>query len=280
VRQRWNHLLLVALLLGHLLLLSNHEGARGSPVETLMLATLGPVLHAVVASAEGMEELFASFRLAGALREENRRLRRENEKLRRQVVRLQGVEEELSQVTGLLDYVRFDAGEPFVANVVYIDRDSWLRTLVIYTGTERAEVNQAVVTARGLVGRIITTTDRYAKVLLVTDRSATVSAMIERTRRRGLVRGAEAGLLLDNIPQLADVQIGDRVVTAGIDGVFPRGIPIGEVEKVEAGAGLFHRISMTPAIDLDLLDQVYVLTEKVVPTEIREQLEEGEEGGS
>ena len=192
--------------------------------------------------------------------------------MRGRLVRLHGVEEELERLLQSSSDGRFDSSSFLVADVLYIDRASWLRTLVIYTANGTPQRNQPVVTAQGLVGRIIVPASRYAKVLLVTDRSASVSAMVERTRRRGIVRG-EGGeaLALDNISLLADVEIGDRVVTAGIDGVFPRGIPIGEVTAVMPGNGLFHRIAVAPAIDFGLLDQVYVVTKEVIPAEIRER---------
>ncbi len=268
---RWSHLLLAALLLGQLLLLSSQDEARGGPLEGLVLGALGPLVHSVSSATEGVRGFFGGFRLARSLRQENRRLHQEIETMRRQLVGLQGVEEELERLSRISDYARFDSKSFLVADVVYIDRASWLRTLVIYTGGERPRHNQPVVTDRGLVGRIVVPADRYAKVLLVTDRSASVSAMIERTRRRGMVRGGGGEtLILDNIPLLADVRTGDRVLTAGIDGVFPRGIPIGEVVAMEPGHGLFHRIRVAPAIDFGVLDQVYVLTEEVIPAEIQE----------
>ncbi len=267
---RWSHLLLAVLLLGQLVLLSSQDEARGSLLEGLTLAALAPIAHSVDSTAEGVDGFFANLKLGRTLRDENRRLRQEIEAMRRELVGLHGVEEELERLARLSDYTRFDIEGFLVADVVYIDRASWLRTLVAYTGNERTRRNQPVVTAQGLVGRVVVAARRYAKVLLVTDRSASVSAMIRRTRRRGMVRGGGGELILDNIPLLADVKVGDRVVTAGIDGVFPRGIPIGEVTSIEEGSGLFHRIRVAPAIDFGILDQVYVLTEEVIPAEIKE----------
>ncbi len=271
--ERWNYLLLGLVLLGHLILLSTQSQTRGSLLEGLVLNALGPAVHSVQSTADGVSSFFESFRLAGVVRAENRRLKHELEAMRGQLVRLHGVEEELERLARLSDYARLDSSSFLVADVVYLDRASWLRTLVIYTGSEPPQRNQPVVTAQGLVGRIIVPARRYAKVLLVTDRSAAVSAMIQRTRRRGIVRGGGGEtLVLDNIPLLADARPGDQVVTAGIDGVFPRGIPIGEVVAVDQGHGLFHRIQVSPAIDFGRLDKVYVLTEEVIPAEIREQL--------
>ncbi len=258
------------MLLGQLILLSTNPRSRGSKLERLMLGALGPAAHVASAINDSFARFSGSFSRANTLREENLQLRQEVEALQQSLVRLHGIEEELARLSRLSGYSRPQTGRFFVADVVYVDQVSWLRTLVLYTGTAEPRHNQPVVTAGGLVGRIVVPAERYAKVLLLTDRSASVSAMIQRTRRRGMIRGAgEEALLLDNIPLLEDVKRGDLVVTAGIDGVFPRGIPIGTVTEVEAGAELFHRIRVQPHIDFGLLDQVYVLTEQVVPGEIK-----------
>lgn len=272
MRWRFDHFLLALLLLGHLVLLSTHERSEGSRLERLFLGTVGPVVHLANSSIDGVVTFFDSFRLAGSLKKQNQELRIEMAQLRRQVVRLQGVEEDLKRLTSLSgsSYQRFGSAEFFVADVVFLDTASWLQTLVLYTGDRRSTTNQPVVTDRGLVGRIIVATPEYAKVLLLTDRSASASAMILRTRRRGVLHGNGDSLILDNIPKLSDVRIGDEVVTAGLDGIFPRGIPLGTVASVEPGSGLFDRILLTPAIDLSLLDQVFVLTEETLPADVRD----------
>ena len=68
----------------------------------------------------------------------------------------------------------------------------------------------------------------------------------------------------------ADVRPGDQVVTAGIDGLYPRGIPLGVVAEVQEGGQLFHRIVVAPAVDFGRLDQVYLLDYLAVPGELRE----------
>lgn len=271
--------MLAALLAGQLILLSTNSKSRGSTLESLALGALGPIAHAANRFSDGFAGVFASFRLARSLRQENRELRQDLESMQHDLVRLHGVEEELSRLSRISSYTRPETGRFFVADVVFVDQASWLRTLVLYTGAAEPRRNQPVVTARGLVGRIVVPAEPYAKVLLITDREASVSAMIQRTRRRGMVGGGgEEILLLRNIPLQEDVRPGDLVVTAGIDGVFPRGIPIGIVTDVEPGPELFHDIRVRPHIDFGLLDQVYVLTEEVVPNEIKAALSGADEG--
>ncbi len=267
---RFQLLLLGSVLLGHLVLLSTHEEADENALERGMLQLISPLAHGVVQVKDGVIGFSDSVKLAGQLRVENADLRAENESLRRQLATLHGVEEELERISQASRYKRFETNSVFVADVVYVDDSSWLRTLVLYTGEVRARRNQPVTTAEGLVGRVALATERYAKVLLLNDRASSASAMIKRSRRRGMLRGDGEQLILDNIPMLERVMPGDQVVTAGIDGVFPRGIPLGEVVRVRDGQELFHHIEVKPAVDFAHLDQVYVLKEETVPAAIKE----------
>jgi rod shape-determining protein MreC len=125
---------------------------------------------------------------------------------------------------------------------------------------------------------VVTVSGPYAKVQMITDRLAGVSAMILRNRRQGVVRGGGRGdgLELDYVPLQADVRPGDRVLTAGIDGVYPRGIPIGTVASVEAGGQqLFHRIQVVPAVDFGAVDQVYLLEYQAVPPPLTQESRPG-----
>lgn len=270
--ERWPHLVVALLLLGHLLLLSTQSQARGGRLEEGVLRGLAPVTRGTAGLRDGLAGAFGSFRLVGSLRRENRELQAELATARGELVRLHGIEEELERVASLAAYQR-PGTDAFVADIVYTDPSSWLRTLIVYAGSEPPALDQPVVTDRGLVGRVVATAGRYAKVQLVTDRSSAASAMLQRTRRQGLIQGDSAErLLLANVPLGSDVAVGDAVVTAGLDGVFPRGVPIGEVRSVERGPGLFHRIEVEPAVDFGVLEKVYVLREPPLPDAVRERL--------
>jgi rod shape-determining protein MreC len=211
-------------------------------------------------------------KLRGTLLDENRRLRREAEELRLRLLRLTDVEGEMSRLGEAMRYSTPPAGSIRAVDIVYIDHTSWLRTMILYTGREKARKDQPVLSPAGLVGRVIAISGPYAKVQLLTDRAAAVGGMILRTRRQGVVRGTGrgSGLELNYVPLQADVRPGDRVLTAGIDGVYPRGIPIGTIVAVEPGGQLFHRIQVAPAIDFGTLDQVYLLEYQAVPQTLKE----------
>ena len=250
----------------------DRTATRGSALEGFgvrLVAPLARVVDAVAGSFAGMAQ---SSRLHDQLRAENSALQAEVERLRIESMRHQDLADEARRLAAALDYSRRSGTSFRLVDVVLNDHVASLRTLVVYTGQPPARPDQPVVATAGLVGRVVTVAGAYAKVQLLTDRAASVGAMIERTRRQGLVRGdGRGGLEMGDVQLQAVVELGDRVVTSGIDGVFPRGIPLGVVTEVEQGSELFHRIRLTPAVDFALLDQVYLLERAAVPEELREE---------
>ncbi len=265
---------MLVLVLGQLILLSSRPGASGSHLERILFSILTPISHSGSSAAELLTTATDAWHSNRALRTENQSLRRDLARVNEEVMRLHGLEEELERLSRLSGYSRPEGGSLYAADVVFIDRSSPLRTLVIYSGYAQPQRNQPVVTDKGLTGRVITATGHYAKVQLITDRALSIGAMIERTRRKGLIQGVDDNTLkLDHIPLQAEVEPGDLITTAGNDGVFPRGLPIGQVDLVTPGTdGLFHHIVVKPATDFALLDQVYVLTREILPLDVRETL--------
>ncbi len=268
-RIRW---LLVAVLLAQLILLSAQvrtEDRGYSVLEASMLRLVAPVASVIDGTAAGLSRLRAGFETRRRLRADNEALREEVKELRQKRVEAFGLEQRLELLSKTADYAGASGSMPRVADVVLLDYGTWQQTLVLYVGDRSVRRQQPVVTDAGLVGRVVVPAGRYAKVQMITDRSASVGAMIERTRRQGVVRGGKQGFLeLDFVPLQEEVRVGDRVLTAGIDGVYPRGIPIGTVVSVTPGNELFHEIRLVPEVVLGQLDQVFLLNPDPVPTEL------------
>ena len=265
---RW---LLVVLVVTQLVLLSRQASRRGpeagsTPVHDVAVALVGPLAGLVEGGGDLVSSAGRRLRTRGRLQRENRELRERLEESERELLRLAALQGDFERLALAVRYVR-ESGRPVhVADVVYADYASWLRSLLVSAGERGAVPNQPVVNAEGLVGRVVAAGGGYAKVQIVTDRASAVGAMIERTRRQGIVRGAGGDLLeLDYVPLQADVQPGDRIVTAGIDGIYPRGIAIGVVRRVEPGPQLFHRIEVIPEVDFASLDHVFLLPAEQLP---------------
>jgi rod shape-determining protein MreC len=120
----------------------------------------------------------------------------------------------------------------------------------------------AVIAPKGIVGRVVGRPAAHAsRVQLLIDRDAAAGALIERTRSGGMAVGVDAdpALELQLVSNLADVAIGDIVVTSGVDGVYPKGFRIGTVETSERGTGLYRKISVRPAVDFSGLEDVLIV---------------------
>jgi rod shape-determining protein MreC len=274
VNERRTGWVLIVLVVGQLVFLAI-QGARAGATraEGIGLRVLGPMARGVSSIPRGVTDARQDMKMRDGLQAENRRLRREVEGLRLRLLRLTDVEGEMLRLGDAVRYGTPPAGRIRAVDVIYADYASWLRTLVVYTGDARARINEPVLSPDGLVGRVVAVAGPYSKVQLITDRAASVGGMILRNRRQGVVRGGgrgSGGLELDYVPLQADVRAGDRVLTAGIDGVYARGIPVGTIVSVEAGGQLFHKIQVAPAVDFGALDQVYLLEYEAIPPNVKE----------
>lgn len=271
-------LLFAVLLVGQLFLIAGQEPDRGgaaSLLEGTALRSLGPFARAVDAGSHGLASAREGFRRRGDLATENRALRQEVLELRRRELRMAGLEQEIEGLSKTLAFSRRHSTGLRIAEVVHADYNSWLRALVLYVGAGAAHRNQPVLSDDGLVGRVIGVAGAYAKVQLLTDRAASVGVQLQRSRRQGVIRGSSPGeLLLNYIPRQAGVEVGETVLTAGIDGVYPRGIRVGVVVSVEPGSEVFHRIVVAPAADFSRLSFVYLLEGEGVPSELTHEDED------
>ncbi len=228
----------------------------------------GSMKNLVGSAADRLEDLRRGRRTLQDLRRENAELRQRLLELQAKNAASVGARLEAELLSAPFGYVP-PAGELILTDVIYVDHRSLRRTAVLRLPSGSRDDDWArrpVATVNGLLGRIISSYGSYARVLLVTDRGSSVGAMIERTRRQGIIRGVDAGeLSLLYLPLSADVEPGDRVITAGIDGLYPRGIPIGAVVSVESGGDQFHEVRVVPAVDLGSLSHAFVWRHDPVP---------------
>jgi len=149
------------------------------------------------------------------------------------------------------------------ARVIASDATPYFRTLTISRGKrDGLRGDLAVITPSGIVGRIMGEPGtRAAKVQLLIDRNAAVGALIERSRASGIVMGLNDDQLLrmEYVSNLEDVKEGDRIITSGIDGIYPKGFEVGVISKHEAGEGLYQTIFITPTVNFLKLENVLVI---------------------
>lgn len=198
--------------------------------------------------------------------------KKENEQLRAMVDRLKRENEELREkallAERLKEYLDFKEQSPLqltAVRVIGIDPSSLSYTVIIDKGKgEGIEKNMAVVTPRGIAGRVLEVYPHTSKVLLIVDRSSAIDATIQRNRVRGIVEGRGGNtLILKYVKKGEDVALGDEVLSSGLNGIFPKGFPIGSVTRVEEGEDLFFKyIELKPMVDLQRVEELFVVMER------------------
>ena len=202
------------------------------------------------------------------VKEENQRLFEENKKLRAEFLSLREKALTYDRLTQLLKVKDAIHADFTVASIVAREPTNWYSAAVINKGEKDGiRPNMGVITAEGIVGRITKTAPHHSRVLLFSDRNSAVAGVIQRTRDEGIITGGEGKVLrLNYILIDSDVRNEDMVLTSGMDSVFPPGIVIGRIRKVESPPNaLFHNIEMIPEVSLLKIREVMVLNIPQLP---------------
>ncbi len=219
------------------------------------------VVNEVVSTVTITLEDFADVR---NLQERNRDLERTLSRLQAELVALREIEHDYERIAALLDYTTTTTNREYVtADVIGLDTSGFLRVAYINRGArDGIGVGMPVVTDLGLVGRITQVRAAASQVLLINDPNSSVSARLQTTRVDGSVRGQLSGALrMELIPQGAEVNPGDLVVTSGLGGAFPPGLVIGQVTSIrEFEFELFQEAEIRSLNDFNRLEVVMVLT--------------------
>ncbi|MGW8193880.1 MAG: rod shape-determining protein MreC, partial [Desulforhopalus sp.] len=161
----------------------------------------------------------------------------------------------------LLDFKNKLVFKPIAARVVGKEPAYWYQTIVVDRG-RKDDVLEGMIalSPKGVVGQVIHAAEHYSKILLANAPSSAIDAMIQKTRTRGILKGAgEKGYVLHYVLKNAEVAVGDQIVTAGIGGIFPAGIPLGQVSKIhKKRRGMFQEIEVQPHVDFQKLEFVLI----------------------
>ena len=200
--------------------------------------------------------------------EQNKMLRNEVNQLRQQNLQASDFAAENARLRELLGYkqaaTQFDL---VAARVIGRESATWSSMVVINKGLgDGVDKDMAVVTEKGLVGRVVEAGPNSSKVQLILDPRSSVGTLVQRAESR--VTGIVVGDMdnptmpnMENIPKTADVQEGDLIITSGYGGVFPKGLPVGLVTTLKNDDGGLLKIAvLEPAVDFQKLEDVAVIT--------------------
>jgi rod shape-determining protein MreC len=207
----------------------------------------------------GLKSLEQLERENAALQVENRDLRATNQGLR-------DAEQEVNRLRHALNYRERSVFKLIAAEVVARDSSTWWRTVTINRGKrDGIEIDMAVATDEGLIGKITTVSDSISVVLLLSDENCRVAVKVEGSREQGIVSGERVTtgltplLNLNFLSKQADLKPGQKVYTSGVGGVFPSGLLVGVVKTFRVRE-LDGQAQLTPAVDLSHLEDVFVVT--------------------
>ena len=255
--------LFLALMFGHVILISAQVNSRqGVPVlEAVTFGVFSEVQRGTSSGLSVFQRIWNGYVGLRGAHQENQQLRQqlsdalvELQQQRALAVRARGLEQ-------LLELKDRSNLRTTAASIIAAGPDPEFRTVSIDKGrSDGLDRDMAVIAPAGVVGRVVTPSGRNAKVQLLIDRNAAAGALIERSRAQGVVVGTgDARLRLEYVSDVADVIVGDAVVTSGIDGIYPKGFVIGKVVGVEKSGGAYRTITIEPAVDFSRLEEVLVV---------------------
>lgn len=239
---------------------------QADPFGPLLLSSMRPLqrgLQSIVVTVRGIKDRYRSLN----------QVRMENQSLKGRIMEVEARIEELleaeatsSRLRELLDLKDRVPGRSVTAAVIGNSASTWFRSLTINKGDkDGVRSGMAVISSMGIVGQIVAVASRSAKVLLITDHSSGVDVISQRSRARGIVSGSlDNGTVMRYVKRGEDIEEGDRLITSGLDGIFPKGLLVGTVGKVRKEIyGHFLHVPVTLAFNPSRIEEVIVASASV-----------------
>ncbi len=242
---------------------TNIKGIGGTAITgRLVFLVTVPVQSGIIYVVEGINGAWSSYLYLVNVKKENYSLKSDIAKLKEENNRLK--EESLlnNRLRELLAFKETAAATAVEANVIGIEGAGWTRTVSINKGSsDGISRDMAVITPSGIVGRIIDAQPAASKALLLTDPRSSIDVIVQRNRIKGIVEGnVSNSLTLKYIRHGEDIQIGDVLVSSGLSGMFPKGLIVGEVTRIEKGEdNFFIGIEVKPGANLQKLEEVLIM---------------------
>jgi rod shape-determining protein MreC len=221
-----------------------------------------PVEKALGWAQTSSNNIWRNYFYLRGVRAENRSLKAQIERMSLEQVRMSQDADQARRLQALLAFKEQFISKTMAAQVIGTSGSEQSRSVYIDKGeVDGLKPDTAVITADGVVGKVLLVYRSTSLVLLISDHSSGVGAILEKSRIEGIVRGTPAGeVMLEKVMSDEAVSVGEQVLTSGGDGIFPKGLLVGTVTKVTPGSELFLNIHLRPAADLSKLEEVLVVT--------------------
>jgi rod shape-determining protein MreC len=230
--------------------------------DRVIVGLTSPIQTIISWSLEQIARGFENYAYLWHTHRDNLALLEENRKLLNSIASLREAQQENIRLRKLLHFEEKFNIQSVVARVIAKDVSTEFRSIRINRGESSGiKRNMAVVTEEGIVGRILRTTQNTSDIVTILDLLSAVDAIVERSRARGVVEG-----LTDDLCQLKyalrtdDIQPGDVLISSGLGGIFPKGIAVGTVSKVNRKPfGISQEVEVRPSVDFSKLEEVLIV---------------------
>lgn len=260
---RQNVALLIVLLALQLFLMSDSAERSGgaAAIESVVMRVSSPAVTVADVAAGGIRQSATAARDLLTAHARNTALESEVQRLESELVRVREAGPENLRLRRLLGMRQSLVPNAVAASVVTANVNGRTRVIVVDRGRrDGVEIDDPVVAWGGAVGRVISVDAGHAKIRLLSDTSSGIAGVVQRSRAQGIVEGrAATALHLLYVPPYSDVMHGDRVVTSGLDGIYPRGFGIGRVSAIVATPDGAQTIHLDPELDYASLEEVMIL---------------------
>ncbi len=222
----------------------------------------GPLRATFFSSLGGVTGLFTNYRELVSIRSDYEELLHRTRVLEAERERATELIHENNRLQKLLNATEDTKLKRIVARVNGYRHTGWFHTISLAGGAEAGITPySSVVSHDGVVGQVISVGEAYSRVLLLTDHTSSIDALVQSSRVRGVVEGvSERQLTMRFANATETIQVGDRIITSGFDGVYPSGLLIGRVSATDNDNGtLFQSVTVQPAVDVSDLEEVVVL---------------------
>lgn len=231
--------------------------------DRIALAITTPFQIAIHWTLDSAVHFYENYVALWKTRSENQKLVDENRKLVNTIVNLRELEQENLRLRQLLQFKETYKLDAVVARMIASDVSSEFRAIRINRGkADGLEPNMAVMNSEGVIGRVLRVSESTSDVVTLLDPLSAVDSYIMRSRARGIVEGLTDALCqLKFALRVDDIQPGDILLSSGLGGSFPKGVPVGTVIKVTRKSfGITQKVEVKPSVDFSKIEEVLVVT--------------------
>ena len=242
------------------------SAGRPFPPEDAVRVLMRPLQMAASGISSLLEAAARSMRSRAAIRRENAELRSEVKRLTMEAAQLREEAAEAKRLRAALGFREEATERLLAARIISRSPSEWFVTATIDRGrTGGVQPGQPVITHRGFLGQVFESSPTTAQVRGLSDSRCRVAAMVQRSRAVGICQGQDTELpQLTYLTKDADIRRGDVIITSGLGGVVPKGLPLGRVVKVQPESGGFMKSAvLRPSVRFDQAEEVFVVLRKV-----------------